>query len=406
MATIAASPSWAQGTALSSTATAATDGELAQWGRLYSSRVATGVTDPAAGSFRFSDPARASALFSPGRAARASVAAVAGAGEVTCDPNVDGGTVNNLIAGAVEHGQLSSDFSQSVDAASWLLSAVLSAWDDGREVNLEIDGTSITSSDLPPFVVGGQPGAPSYSSNLSERTAQAINFVAAEAPNLINPDEVARASVAPLVGAPGLGQSLAQRLQDRLHAAAMPGDAVVYAAWFGTYGELPLVAVIFDDAWLLIDATNGSVDGPFTSGSPMNPSRLLSHHLDAGLPTGLQTVDEEGCLVNTAAGWRNTRPPGYTPAAPAPGALPGEPKSLPGHYPEWGPCLNAQTSCTCIKSPGSYTKPPSLPITSRWICTCPVGPGGACPDPPKPNPIGPPPPFPGAGCDCKEQWLY
>ncbi|MBX3405350.1 MAG: hypothetical protein KF869_01195 [Phycisphaeraceae bacterium] len=216
-----------------------------------------------------------------------------------------------------------------------------------------------------------------------------------------------------------------------------------FDATFGIFGALPLLGVTFDDAFVLLDAAEGNLDGPFDLDSPLDATVLLAHHAAYATGTTVRYVNASGCPTNAAARWRPTPPPGgpFTPRPAAPNMptppllIPGVPAGyptlplnpiLPGWWTDWacvttpGPGPWAAT-CTCY-SYGRYDDPTG---GSHWVrkkCVgnfpCGAGPAGTPPGQhtPLPDPDGTltEPPFPtpapsvspGAAWTCTLEYYY
>lgn len=139
---------------------------------------------------------------------------------------------------------------------------------------------------------------------------------------------------------------------------------------FGTFGELPVIAVGLTDCYILMDPTNGNLSGPFELGSPLDARGLLSMHagaFEAG--ASVQYYDTFGCPTATVASWHPGGPPVTTPLVPrppTPAALPPCPACLPVTF---GP-----GNC-CTPPPGGYVVPCFNPTVAGWTnCVC-VSPG-------------------------------
>ena len=186
--------------------------------------------------------------------------------------------------------------------------------------------------------------------------------------------------------------------------AAVNGiDLTVYrvVANFGAYGSLPIFVGVYqsgsDTGFVLIDGVNGEVDGPFVSGSAIDPRGLLVLHGGAFVSgTGVQVVDAKtGGCVAAAPTWHPSPPFG----APATWIITW---TTPG----WRCFLNnpaTGTSCKCRRE-GTGRDPDGRIITVRETCDC------TCAAPPGPGaiPAGPgltPPPA--LGCTpCAVEYLY
>ncbi len=164
-------------------------------------------------------------------------------------------------------------------------------------------------------------------------------------------------------------------------------DLTVYRvnANFGRYGSLPVFVGVYqsgsDAGFILVDGINGAVDGPFVSGSAIDPRGLLIAHTGAFVAaSGVQVVDAKtGTCVAAAPSWHpitptSPIPPGYTPRPAVPGLPVTAPKSLPG-WPTVPRCFTVAipASCVCtyeevwIPGPGGTGA-----IRVEQSCTCPM----------------------------------
>ncbi len=214
-------------------------------------------------------------------------------------------------------------------------------------------------------------------------------------------------------------------------------------AAFGVFGSLPLLGVTFDDAFVLLDATEGTMDGPFDLESPLDATALLAQHAAYAATTTVRYRITLGCGAVAAPMWQPTPPPGgpFTPRPAAPNLptppilLPGIPAgypqlplnpALPGWWTDWA-CVTTpgmgpwSATCTCY-SYGRYDDPAG---GSHWVrrkCVgnfpCNAGPAATPPGqyPPLPNPDGtlttppfptpPPSVSPGSAWTCPLEYFY
>ena len=190
--------------------------------------------------------------------------------------------------------------------------------------------------------------------------------------------------------------------QIRDWAAVNAVDLTVYrvVANFGAYGSLPIFVGVYqsggDAGFILIDGVNGEVDGPFVSGSAIDPRGLLVLHGGAFVSgSGVQIVDAKtGGCVAAAPKWNPITPttpipPGYTPRPALPGGLPGAPTvpkcvtvAVPAGcvctYEEvWIPgpggtgAIRVEQSCNCPVAvcTGPLPNQPGV-VPSATTCTC------------------------------------
>jgi hypothetical protein len=177
------------------------------------------------------------------------------------------------------------------------------------------------------------------------------------------------------------------------HAATLgdtPDDVQVLAAAFGRFGALPVLAVWFDEGYILIDGTNGAAAGPYADGVAYDPTELLLAHGVYQPGTGAIMVDlETGCESSGLAKRWRTNPPA-APLNPRPGFFPSGPwvsppdpvLPTPNHFPTWPLTVPAAR-------PPDYPPvvgPPPGPATPNqnrgrdgwptdWSCTTPAADG-------------------------------
>jgi len=185
-------------------------------------------------------------------------------------------------------------------------------------------------------------------------------------------------------------------------------------AAFGVFGSLPLVGVKFDDAFVLLDATDGTLDGPFDLESPLDATILLAQHSGYVAGTSVRYTSFGGCFAVAAPQWRTTQPPGWTPAPVVPPATPTTPNGRPSHWTDWTCTLNAAGNCSCLSTgTGSGTRRPTIRTEVR--CTCAPNPiTGSCLGVGSgTHPNIPPTVTPGVapgggmtGCTCTQYWHY
>jgi len=205
-------------------------------------------------------------------------------------------------------------------------------------------------------------------------------------------------------------QGIVQFLADQMsNASAWRVDAA-----FGVFGSLPIVGVTFDDAFVLVDSTNGAVDGPFDLVSPLDATVLLAQQSAYVTGTTVRYVNASGCLILTAPQWRTTQPPGWTPAPVTPGVPATNPGGRQSHWTDWHCTQKSQGNCVCISTgSGSGTGRPTVRTEVR--CTCAPNPTtGSCLGVGSgTHPNVPPTVTPGVapgggmtGCSCQQRWHY
>jgi len=178
----------------------------------------------------------------------------------------------------------------------------------------------------------------------------------------------------------------------------------VYAL-FGTHGQLPIVVGTFGEGYVLVDATNGAVDGPYEFASVIDPVPLLLGHTPTYVSgSGVDVVDGEGCEQTTAKEWKPGPLP-WTPLPVVPGPLPKAPPcprcpsvqpnpAVPGHYSPYV-CVGNTLGCACT-SYGEGTIP-GVPgtVPERLVCR-----GDVC------DTNGTPPNAPIGMLNCTKHYYY
>lgn len=232
-----------------------------------------------------------------------------------------------------------------------------------------------------------------------------------------------------ITGETSTAEKFQSKVDDYLSFQGNPGlNTQLIQANFGTFGELPVIAVSLSDCYILMDPTNGNLSGPFQLGSPLDARGLLSMHsgvFEAG--ASVVYYNSEGCVANTIGVWvpapgpAGTIPAGFTPVTTPSNPIPGAPSN-------WNCTSDAAGTCTCIleykhewTGPGPCPGPTWTPpmhsarclVIERWTCTS-TGlncPSASCPNGLPPPTTAPPPTNPiGAGCTpiipCTSQILY
>jgi len=172
-------------------------------------------------------------------------------------------------------------------------------------------------------------------------------------------------------------QGIVQFLADQMsNATAWRVDAA-----FGVFGSLPLVGVTFDDAFVLVDSTNGTVDGPFDLDSPLDATVLLESHPSYNAGSTVRFRLMWGCEGTMTAIWNPNPPdPTFVPIPPPATAPPGTP---PGRPSTWV-CFTFPVPLRCVCShdewwwcPTPCPAVPGLPTVVRARIRCETA--GACP---------------------------
>ncbi len=380
--------------------------EIAAWSRLYVSRVQDGTVSIASASFLFSDPTMNSPLFSPlAGAVRAAGRAVTGNSDPNCmaedDLRTPGTAAAALLAEYLRHGRIVTDLGD-IDAT---VSHLMAVGEAQGPVELGVEGGSLISYGLPPAQVVAT-RAISEPVEVDARMMRWILQTASDCAALTARADPSRESSKPLTGEPTIADAVIAQINQAGNASPEQISSYQIHVLFGAYGSLPAVVVTFAGGFVLVDATNGAVDGPFAPESALDPSGLLSGHPEYA-NSGWSIVDDQGCGQVVSKSWKPTAPPGYTPRpappgiSPAPWYPPGSTApvvpikpAIPGW---WSPyiCVQNTIGCACTTyGQAACPTPGTPPVPMKETCTIPI-----CPSP-APNPPA------GAGLSCTTEYFY
>jgi len=273
------------------------------WSLLLWSRIENGPPAAAASTFTFDDPALASPLFQPLRAAKSILESLAVAPDSDCFW-IASTTTGSIVAvgdaaviqAAKEYmilGRLSTDLLENPQSALTHLNKVQAS----ANADVAIEGGALVSYGVEPGSIAAAylAGQPKF--DLAPGTLHAIGVILASAPAIAGgasgPAESIRAIRG---GSSGTDEFLAQLGELLWHAEV---DQVVVTrldATFGAYGSLPLALVQFNDSYVLVDSVNGALAGPFEPASPFDATSLLANHSNAYQPgSAVVYVDDQGC---------------------------------------------------------------------------------------------------------------
>lgn len=296
--------------------------------------------------------------------------------------------------------------------------ALINAAPSTSNVAWGMEGVYLVSTNLPwePLTGGNQAGQ--IAANIDAATLDMIGKLALTAPAIAKASKGVTQAQALITGQ----KSQADRFEDGVvqYLADQGADASVWRvdATFGVFGSLPLLGVTFDDAFVLLDATEGVLDGPFDLDSPLDATALLAQHAAYASGTTVRYVNASGCIAVAAARWRSTPPPGWTPAPVVPGAPATSPNGRPSRWTDWhcspiSGSANGGRTCRCISNgTGSGTLRPSVRTEVR--CDCFPNANGDClgvgsgthPNIPPSITPGIPPAGGMTGCSCTRWWHF
>jgi hypothetical protein len=140
------------------------------------------------------------------------------------------------------------------------------------------------------------------------------------------------------------------------------------------FGSLRMLGVTFDDAIVLLDATEGNLDGPFDLDSPLDATALLAQHAAYATGTTVKYFSFGDCPHINAGSWHPGGVPAVVPAptprlpstfpsqpnrCPPPGSTPPNPPPATA-WPNRIPCYNPANpaggwaGCTCSGTSGTF----------------------------------------------------
>jgi len=371
-----------------------------------------------------------SPLFSPVRAAMSIVGEAAGASNcatTTIQPGV--GTIDEELVAYLTMGQITTSLTNT-NASTAHLTAIMQS----NNAQFTIQNQLLVSEGLAPSIVTTVPGSKQYTT-VAAPTATWISQLGTLAPGWAAQRNFSEEGKRQLLGQVSEVDYFESDIRN--WATVQGLDLTVYRvnANFGRYGSLPVFVGVYqsgsDAGFILIDGINGAVDGPFVSGSAIDPRGLLITHTGTYLSqTGVSVAHSKtGNCAGVAAGWKDTPPPGYHPRPAVPGATPVWP---PGTAPDLVPLCGTGTPPlgppTCYPFNPDPTRPGWFGNYNCWtagaFCYCEsygeeVGPNpgdpviiikrrcstiGACPGGPLGTPPGTPHGTPGAGNCVQKYW--
>lgn len=277
-----------------------------QWSSLLWSRIETGAPAESALSFTFADPTLASPLFQPLRAAKATLEKLNIAVETPCYwvTTTPTGTLvavgdAALIQATKDYmtlGKLSTDIGQNAEGTVEHLNKIFAS----AGVQFGIEGNSLVSYGAEPEAVASAfiGGVPKL--DVSAGTINAIGVILGTAPAIAAAATSPSESIRAIHGGSSRTDDFLTQLGQALWYTEVNQVVVTRIdATFGAYGDLPLALVQFEDSYVLVDTTNGGVDGPFEPTSPFDASLLLASHTEA-YETGsaVSYIDDKGCKAD------------------------------------------------------------------------------------------------------------
>lgn len=352
--------------------------QLTQWATHYWARVDAGTIVPP-NTFSFTKAAMNDPLFLPLRGARRTLEVIGTLDPQACDgltdlqPGLGDSGVSDAFREAMTQWKFRTD---TVNNAAGTLAHInlINSAPSTSNTAYGMEGSFLVSTDLPwePLTGGNQ--AAVMAQNVSTTTLDIIGKLALTAPAIAKASKGVTQAQAMITGE----KSQADRFEDGV-VQYLADQGALATAWrvdatFGVFGSLPMLGVTFDDAFVLLDATEGVLDGPFDLDSPLDATALLSQHAAYAAGTTVRDVSFGGCPHTIAATWHPGGLPAVTPAptprvpitlpgpttrCPPPGSTPPNPPA-PTAWPNSIPCYNPANpaggwaGCTCSGTSGTF----------------------------------------------------
>jgi len=385
--------------------------DLVQWSAHYWDRVDTGNTVKV-GDFKFTDPALNTPLFNPARAVRPTLEQLKLVSTLDCDgvtvltPGFGNAAIANSFRQAMSEWKLTTDSSTNASGTAIHMNLITSA-PAGSGTTWEVIGNEVISTKLPWAGVAGVNTNPTIAPSISTSTQAAIDKLITVGSIIAAASEGISEAQSLITGQESHATKFERGVQQLLIEGGWNGTTWRVDAAFGVFGSLPLVGVTFDDAFVLLDAVNGNVDGPFALTSPLNAASLLAAHSQEYVASQpVRFFSAQGCQKVVAASWR--------PSPPSWGSPPWGPPSwflfgtnyfctllLPA--PLW-----PRVDCSCIRE-GTSRDGDRRAVRLREVCICTscAGTGTAGGPPSGTVPTGGVPPTPaGSTCTCVLEYFH
>lgn len=382
--------------------TEAENAEVAQWSLLYWQRVDQGGGSPGEG-FVFTNPQMNSQLFNPVRCARPTLEKLEKISPGLCDrmyeqpTGLDASTTDQRAA--IRDVMLTGELITGLGTQpGWEHIMLIEAAPPEAGWLAYTDGGQLITVDLPLSEVSKVAAESEVAQAASPESQQILaTLIAAGGQWAGECDDIPQWRSL-ITGETSTAEKFRAKVDDYLAFQGNPDlNTQLIQANFGTFGELPVIAVSLSDCYILMDPTNGNLSGPFQVGSPLDARGLLSMH--AGVfEAGASVVyyNEFGCTVGSIAAWYPALPvgPAGCPVTWIPAVTP--PGTPPGWQTAWAcrTIANAggAVACTCVSSrylsiiPAPACWPTTLPLVVREQLTCTAP--GACPLGPPALPTG------------------
>lgn len=379
--------------------------ELEVWAGYFWQKADTGVVAKP-GEFQFSDSAMNSPLFSPLRGARATLEAVNLLPAIDCDaaatPNYADPKVAAAFRAVMLDAKVTTDAQINPSGASAHSQMIAEA--PPGSVVFWTEGTKLISIGLPLKLVNEPPKEPVFAGQVSPETEEAMAKLISTGPAIAAASKGVTVAQGLITGEKDQADRFADGVQELLWDMESDGAIGRMEAAFGIYGSLPIISITFDDAYIVMDCTNGELDGPFEPDSDIDATLLLSKHPEFVAGSSIRYYKGIGCPARSAV-WHLTPPvavppystcpavPGSTPVTVlppfrVPGTPPGTPVTLNPTVPGWlttpglgpwptsGGCVATTATCTCMQYGQQLGGPPGTPplwYRVRTICPAAAG---------------------------------
>lgn len=401
--------------------------ELAAWGQLYVNTLNGAPISSEAEKFSFSRPEFNSPYFSPVYAALRTVGKISSI--AACDTSA---TITEANLKAFESYLIQSELATSLSDPLLIahVNAVTDAPPDSK-VSVVVSGSEFLSIGLPPLSVTANSASGTAVVPVSSDRSSVIADISAFGQKValaLNDGDPQRRLI---TGKPSLGSEFADAIR-AFTTSSIKDETIVreMVVLFGRYGAVPVIEVAFpsDEVYVLVDAVQGKMSGPFAMGTAFDASTLLQSVPDyePGSPaefalasTGCPAVADTKTPVVPVTPLPTpgpALPPGVTP-------LPGTPTGKPNgwqcqdmtgpppytacwtEYNYVGPC--AVTPPPVVTVPGGCLYKLKINCTSTPALIVPWGtpPKNITPAPPTTVP-NPPAPLPLAPATCTYEIYY
>lgn len=352
--------------------------ELRAWSGMLWQYKNTGTPAQGAGAFAYSNAILNSPLFSPAVAATKTVASIAGSdgcvgrideGVITVDATLEAKTELYMTLGVLE----TDLYTDPADLTAHL-QAIMEAL-SVTAVQVWVEDDKLISSGIPVKPVEQAAGSPGLLTNPSEETWAHVLALGGAAQAAAAAQDLSSSPTRALLGQRPFAAEFAENIAGFLEFTRQSNASVTRIdARFGRFGSLPLLEVDFADAFVLVDAINGNIAGPFEAGTAFDASSLLQMHSEYVAATPVVYLNSGGCTQPVAGKWHNGPPcwfcsPTITWNPPGPTGLTWFCTS----YSLW----NGASACVCTRFGTITIGTPPVTYQVREECWC-GAPGPPC----------------------------